>query len=264
MSVSTHDDRWKDRLIHDVGFDRYFRADTWADYNRQFFDGLADKYDATNVLHLFGTKHAIGRAAVRRLALPPRALVLDVCCGSGDIAIEILRSHPDARVIGIDASARMLRVAEKRASRYMDRLTLVEGDALNLPFEDASFDGAIVSFGLRNLARLRDGVREMRRVLKPGGVFSNIDQGRPTGVLFPLMYEVYFRRIAPVLGKLVFHRGEFNSFRYLPESNRYFPPQGEMCDLLRECGLVDVRNHDYWCGAVSQQVAAAPGLAGGA
>ncbi len=259
MTTQLHDDSAKLKLIRDVGFDKHFRADTWADYNRQFFEGLAAKYDATNVMHSFGTKGVIDRAAVRRLPIKPGSVILDLCCGSGDISIEILKAHPDVRVVGVDASPAMLKVASRKAGDLNSRLTLIEGDALHLQYPDAMFDGAVISFGLRNLANLRDGLLEMKRVIKPGGFLSNIDQGRPRGTLFTLLYELHFKRLAPLLGKLVFHRREFNSFRYLPESNRYFPPQDALCEIMRECGLTDIQSFDYWRGAVAQQIATVPG-----
>ena len=124
-----------------------------------------------------------------------------------------------------------------------------------LPFEDATFDGAIISFGLRNLTDIRVGLKEFRRVIKPGGFFCNIDQGKPSNFLFNLAYKTYFYHIAPVLGKVVFHRGEFNSFRYLPESNRYFPDQAEMEKIFNEVGFKNVRTYAFWMGAVAQQIA---------
>jgi demethylmenaquinone methyltransferase/2-methoxy-6-polyprenyl-1,4-benzoquinol methylase len=256
MTTRLHDNEAKLRLIHEVGFDRHFKAGTWAEYNRQFFDALAPKYDATNVLHSFGTKGAIDRRAVGRLPLRPGDRVLDVCTGSGDIAILLARAG--ASVTAIDASPEMLRVAQRKAGPLASRIRFLEGDALSLPFGDGAFDGAVISFGLRNLESLERGLSEMRRVVRPGGFCSNIDQGKPRRGLFNLLYEVQFKRIAPIVGKLVFHRGEFNSFRYLPESNRYFPDQAALCRLFEEVGFEDVANYDYWRGAVAQQVARTP------
>jgi demethylmenaquinone methyltransferase/2-methoxy-6-polyprenyl-1,4-benzoquinol methylase len=262
MTATSHDDQAKMRLINDVGFNRYFKAATWAEYNRQFFDGLAEKYDATNVMHSFGTKRSIDRAAVARLPITPGACILDLCTGSGDIAIRMARLHPDVRVVGVDASPAMLRVASRKAGPLWDRIELMEGDALALPFADGHFDGAVISFGLRNLTSLRAGLQEMARVVKPGGFVCNIDQGQPRGRLFRIAYELHFRRLAPILGKLVFHRGEFNSFRYLPESNRYFPDQDSLCGIMGEVGLVNVRNFNYWRGAIAQQIAMVPAKGG--
>jgi len=255
--MAAHDNEAKLRLIRDVGFDRHFKPGTWAEYNRQFFDGLAKKYDATNALHSFGTKPAIDRAACARIPLPPGARVLDVCAGSGDISIEIARTHPDARIVAVDASAPMLEVARRKAAGLAN-IEFMTGDALRLPFGDAAFDAAVISFGLRNLSDLQAGLREMMRVVRPGGHISNIDQGKPPNPLFRALYHAYFHHIAPVIGKLVFHRGEFNSFRYLPESNRYFPDQAGMAAIFRELGLEDYRAYDYWLGAVAQQVARVP------
>lgn len=250
-----HDDHAKLALIRDVGFARHFCASRWRDYNRQFFDGLAEKYDATNVLHSFGTKSRFDRLAVERLPIRSGARILDLCTGTADIAILIAERHPDARITAIDASPRMLEVARRKAARHLDRIELREGDALALGVPDASFDGAVVSFGLRNLESLEGGLRELRRVVKPGGFVSSIDQGKPRSALFRIAYEIHFKRIAPLLGKLVFHMGEFNSFRYLPESNRYFPDQDTLVGIFERVGYERVVNHDYWCGAVAQQIA---------
>ncbi|MFM7261261.1 MAG: ubiquinone/menaquinone biosynthesis methyltransferase [bacterium] len=252
---AAHDDQAKLALIRDVGFSRYFSATRWRDYNRQFFDGLAEKYDATNDLHSFGTKRRFDRLAVDRLPVQPGARILDLCTGTADIAILLAEKHPDVRIVAVDASTRMLEVARRKAARHLDRIEFREGDALALDFPDGHFDGAIISFGLRNLESLEGGLRELHRVVRPGGFVSNIDQGKPRNALFRLAYEIHFKRIAPVLGKLVFHVGEFNSFRYLPESNRYFPNQDALVKILEGIGYRDVINHDYWFGAVAQQIA---------
>jgi demethylmenaquinone methyltransferase/2-methoxy-6-polyprenyl-1,4-benzoquinol methylase len=255
---ATHDNAAKTRMIRDVGFERYFTASDWAGYNRAFFDGLAEKYDATNQMHSLGTKGRFDRIAVSRLPISPGSHVLDLCTGSGDIAILMARRHPDLRVTAVDASARMLDVARRKASKLLGRIDFRAGDALALDFPDATFDGAVISFGLRNLADLEAGLREMARVVRPGGFVCNIDQGKPRSRLFGLAYEVHFKRVAPVLGKLIFHRHEFNSFRYLPESNKYFPHQDELIDIMEANGIRHVRGYEYWFGAVAQQVGSVP------
>ncbi len=116
----------------------------------------------------------------------------------------------------------------------------------------------MISFGLRNLANLEAGLREMARVVKPGGFVCNIDQGKPRSMPFRLAYEMHFKRVAPVLGKLIFHRNEFNSFRYLPESNKYFPHQDDLVRIMNANGIQNVRGYEYWFGAVAQQVGLIP------
>lgn len=258
MPQTLHDNDRKLELIHRVGFDRYFTASSWREYNRQFFDGLAEKYDATNVMHSLGTKRRIDRCAVRRLPLRPGDHLLDVCTGSGDIAIELAGTHPKTRVTAIDASEAMLRVATRKAGRLLDRIDFRMGDALAIDAPDGAFDGAVISFGLRNLDNLERGLMELRRVVRPGGFVCNIDQGKPQNALFNVLYSIHFKRLAPLIGKLVFHRGEFNSFRYLPESNSYFPDQHTLVQVFESLGFESVVNYDYWFGAIAQQIAVRP------
>lgn len=253
-----HDNDAKLKLIRDTGFDRYFEAKDWAGYNRQFFDGLAEKYDATNALHSLGTKGRFDRAAVARLPIKPGSHILDLCTGSGDIAILMASRHPDIRITAVDASPEMLKVAKRKAAAYIDRIDFVTGDALRLEYEPSTFDGAVISFGLRNLSSLEYGLREMHRVVRPGGFVCNIDQGKPRNALFRMIYEVQFKRVAPILGKIIFHRGEYNSFRYLPESNKYFPDQSKLVSIFEQVGFDQVRNFDIWFGAVAQQIARVP------
>jgi len=258
-SEVTHDSNAKLKLIHDTGFDKYFEATEWSEYNKKFFDGLAEKYDATNVLHSLGTKKKFDRQAVGHMPIKPDSHVLDLCTGSGDIAILMAKLHPDIRITAIDASDRMLDVAKRKAAGLLERIQFTQGDALNLPYPDSSFDAAVISFGLRNLTDLKAGLREMARVVRPGGFVCNIDQGKPRNRLFNLIYEIQFKRVAPILGKLIFHRGEYNSFRYLPESNKYFPDQKSLAVIMREIGFIRVSIHEYWFGAVAQQIGIVPG-----
>lgn len=264
MTTTLHDDGAKLRLIRETGFDRYFEARSWADYNRQFFDGLAEKYDATNELHSLGTKSRFDRKAVARLPIRSGSRILDLCTGTGDIAILIAREHPDVRVVGVDASRPMMEIGRRKAGPLLERIRFQAGDALHLDFPDDCFDGAVISFGLRNLERLEDGLQEMKRVVRPGGFVCNIDQGKPRNPLFNALYAVQFKRIAPVLGKLIFHRGEYNSFKYLPASNRYFPNQETLVEIFQQLGYGAVQSYEYWFGAVAQQVAIVPSAEGGA
>ena len=250
-----HDNTKKNKLIKKVKFNKYFKADSWEEYNRQFFDNLAVKYDAANKLHAFGTKNKMDLQAIDNISIPKNAKILDVCTGTGDIALGLIAKFPDAEIIGIDASEGMMKVGKSKADALGVNIKFQKGDATKLPFEDNSFDIAIISFGLRNLPTLEDGLKEMQRVVKPGGLVSNIDQGKPTNFIFHLAYKLYFCSIAPIIGKLVFHRGEFNSFKYLPESNKYFPNQKKLVEIFKELGFTSVENYNFFVGAVAQQVA---------
>jgi demethylmenaquinone methyltransferase/2-methoxy-6-polyprenyl-1,4-benzoquinol methylase len=210
-------------------------------------------------LHSFGTKHKLDAAAISHLPIAPGARILDVCAGSGDISIGIARLGLGTQITAFDASEAMLEEARRKAEG-LEGIEYLRGDALAMPFENDTFDGAVISFGLRNLENLEAGLREMLRVVKPGGFVSNIDQGKPTNFLFRIAYRIYFYHVAPLIGKAVFHRGEFNSFRYLPESNRYFPDQRALVGIFEQLELQNVRNYDYWIGAVAQQVGLVPSL----
>lgn len=256
--TSTHDNDAKLKLIKDTGFDRHFEAKTWPEYNKQFFDGLAEKYDATNELHSLGTKSKFDRKAVARMPVEAGDHLLDLCTGSGDLAIELAKQYSDLRITGVDASQNMLAVARRKSAAFKDQISYEIGDALSLDYPDDHFDCAVISFGLRNLNSLEAGLTELKRVVKPGGFVCNIDQGKPKNAAFNMIYNIQFKHIAPVLGKIVFHRGEYNSFKYLPESNKYFPDQQTLCGIFEEIGYQDVTNYNYWFGAVAQQIGIIP------
>lgn len=242
----------KNKLLQELRCEHYFRTREWKDFNKHFFNQLAHKYDATNAVHSFGAKAGIDKKCIELLPIAEHDRILDVCTGSGDIAIALSQRYPKNKIVGVDVSENMLAVARKKSLAYPNVAFAVD-DALALSFPDNSFDGAIISFGLRNLADLQKGLHELRRVVKPGGFVCNIDQGKPSHPLLKVIYNVYFYHVAPIIGKLLFHIGEFNSFRYLPYSNRYFPSQQTLVTMLQEVGFSDVRNYDYLCGAVACQ-----------
>lgn len=248
-----YDSEKKLELIDKLRCEKYFQAESWSEFNKQFFNGLASKYDATNVVHSLGTKGIINNKAIDAMPVGKRDVILDLCTGSGDMAIALSKRFPEVKIVAVDVSENMLEVARKKAIHYPN-ISFQYGDALDLPFEDDAFDGVVISFGLRNLSDLGKGILEMKRVVKRGGYLCNVDQGKPANPLFKALYQVYFYHIAPILGKALFHVGEFNSFRYLPESNRYFPSQHELVQIFESLGLSKVKNYNYLGGAVSYQV----------
>lgn len=244
----------KDDLITAAGFSKYFAAGTWEEYNKQFFDGLAAKYDALNQVLSCSMHLSVKKKAVNNVSIPRRGRVLDICTGSGDIAILIARENPTCRVIGVDVSQNMLAIARKKAQG----LTNVEfrtADALRLPFQDRQFDVTFMSFGLRNLADIPRGIQEMKRVTRRGGVVTNLDLGKPNTALTRWLYRTYFETLIPLLGRHVFHRNEFNSFQYLPASNKGFPSPDELMEIFKDSGLIHVRGHNFMLGGISQQIA---------
>ena len=207
---------------------------------RRMFDRIAPVYDAMNRLMTAGLDRRWRRLTAEAVARPG-AHVLDACCGTGDLALACARAG--ARVTGLDFSERML----ERARRKGPALEWVQGDALELPFPDASFDGATVGFGVRNLEDLERGLAELRRVLRPGGRVGVLEITRPRGLLRPF-YRVWFDRVVPLLGR-VLPGGA--AYAYLPASVRRFPEPDGLADLLRAAGFGEVRYRLFAGGIVA-------------
>ncbi|MEI6438389.1 MAG: class I SAM-dependent methyltransferase [Candidatus Omnitrophota bacterium] len=237
-----------------VGFDRYFKAGSWEESNRAFFDGLAPKYDRLNVVISLGQQQRYKQAAVSSLNLKPGMRVLDICTGSGDLFIEMTRQCRGLHLDAVDMSGEMLRVAKERARRSnIHDISFYQASALALPFEEHTFDAIAMGFGLRNLGDIPAGIKEMHRVLKPGGVFTTLDLGKPKAGLPRWLHHVYFDRLMPFLGRAVFHRHEFNSFEYLSRSSRYFPVENEIMAMMSGAGFRDVHGKSFMLGGVAYQ-----------
>jgi demethylmenaquinone methyltransferase / 2-methoxy-6-polyprenyl-1,4-benzoquinol methylase len=169
----------KSQLIKKM-FAQHFKANSWPEYNKAFFDGIAKKYDATNKFTSFGTKWMLDHQAISKFKLPKNAKVLDLCAGTCDIAIALAKKYPDAEITALDASQVMLDIgAQKLQKEKIKNVTTIAGDALKLSFLNNSFDLVIISFGLRNLENTFDGLLEMKRVVKISGLVVNIEYGKP-------------------------------------------------------------------------------------
>ena len=196
---------------------------------QRMFDRIAPVYDAMNRVMTVGLDQRWRRATVRQ-TVRPGDRVLDACCGTGDLAVAA-RKAGAAGVVGADFSERML----ERARRKAPELEFVQADVLALPFEDASFDSAVVGFGVRNVENLEAALRELRRVLKPGGRLGILEITTPRGFLAPF-YKLWFDRIVPLLGHLL---PGGDAYTYLPASVRRFPGPEELAELLDSCGFRD-------------------------
>jgi demethylmenaquinone methyltransferase/2-methoxy-6-polyprenyl-1,4-benzoquinol methylase len=215
---------------------------------QRMFDRIAPVYDAMNRVMTAGLDRRWRAITLDQVGVQQGDRLLDVCCGTGDLAIG---AHArGAYVTGLDFSAQML----ERARRKQPAIEWVQGDALALPFEDASFDEATVGFGVRNVSDLAGGLRELRRVLKPGGRVGILEITTPTGVLAPF-YRVWFDRVVPLLGK-VLPGGA--AYTYLPASVRRFPGPGALADLLAESGFAAVRYRTFAGGIVALHVGEVP------
>jgi demethylmenaquinone methyltransferase / 2-methoxy-6-polyprenyl-1,4-benzoquinol methylase len=198
---------------------------------RRMFDRIAPVYDAMNRVMTAGLDRRWRKATVRE-TVRPGDRVLDACCGTGDLAVAA-RSAGAGSVVGVDFSDGML----ERARHKAPELDWVAADVLALPFEDASFDSAVVGFGVRNVDDLEAALRELRRVLRPGGRVGILEITTPRGLLRPF-YRLWFDRIVPLLGRLL---PGGDAYTYLPASVRRFPGPEELAELLATCGFESVR-----------------------
>jgi demethylmenaquinone methyltransferase/2-methoxy-6-polyprenyl-1,4-benzoquinol methylase len=211
---------------------------------RTMFDRIAPVYDVMNRVMTAGLDRRWRRETVRE-TVSPGDRVLDAACGTGDLAIEAARAG--ARVVGLDFSAAML----ERARRKAPRLEWVQGDLLALPYGEGEFDAATVGFGIRNVADLEAGLRELRRVVRPGGRVGILEITRPRGAL-RVFYSLWFDRVVPLLGR-VLPGGE--AYTYLPASVRRFPGPEELAAALRGAGFEDVRYRLFAGGIVALHMA---------
>lgn len=215
---------------------------------RQMFDNIAPRYDLLNHVLSANIDRLWWRRTARRfrtILRRPDARILDVCCGTGDMTLALLRHRPDqARpLLAADFAHQMLvRGAQKFAGRPV---LAIEADALHLPVRDQSLDLVTTAFGFRNLANYRTGLDEFHRVLRPGGELGILDFSEPGGWLGKL-YAFYFRRILPAIGARI--SGSAASYTYLPASVHHFPAPAQMLDILRAAGFRDVSWTPYTFG----------------
>ena len=203
------------------------------------FDRIAGRYDAMNSLMSAGLHHRWRARTVDIAGVSPGSAALDVCCGTGDLALELYRRvGPAGRVVGLDFSAPMLELAERKSAAQEAAVEWVQGNALDLPFPDSTFDAATVGFGVRNVADLGRAIAEMARVVRPGGAVAILEITTPQRPPLKWFYSIWFDRIVPLLGTLA---GDREAYTYLPSSVRRFPPAHDLAELMHSAGLREVR-----------------------
>jgi demethylmenaquinone methyltransferase/2-methoxy-6-polyprenyl-1,4-benzoquinol methylase len=203
----------------------------------EMFDRIAPRYELVNRVMTLGLDAGWRRRAVRELRLEPGARVVDLGCGTGDLCRGLGRGG--LRAVGVDMAAGMLAKAHTSAP-------LVRADALQLPLADASVDGAISGFALRNVVDIAACFHEAARVIRPGGRAVFLEVSEPPNPIVRLVHAVYFRRIVPMVGGLLSDR---NAYRYLPASTAYLPPPPELLRLLTEAGFTRCRRVQLGFGA---------------
>ncbi len=233
-----------------------------ADYVLEQFDRIARRYDLANDLISLGMHRLWKARAIKELGLFTDGKYLDACTGTGDLAMSIVSSENfKGQVLGLDFSSQMLEVAKSRSEKAIQSGKLAgtgasiewrQGDAQALPFPDNTFDGATISFGLRNLTDLQKGLNELARVVKPGGTVVNLDLGQPTMPIFTPLFLFFFHHIVPIIGEIV--QQDRKAYTYLPESRKNYPHPKALTEMFEKAGLMDVQWVPLAMGSVAMHV----------
>lgn len=223
-----------------------------SSYVQETFNSIAKRYDLMNTLMSFGLDRSWRKKAVHTVEAKPGMHIVDVCCGTGQLSLQLaLTVGTTGHITGLDFSQNMLEKAREHVSgsAYQSNIELIQGDAMSLPFEDNSFDGATVGWGLRNLPDLEKGIREMIRVVKPGGKVVSLDMAKPTLPGFKQGYWLYFEKLVPLMGKV--WAGKAKAYQYLHDSTREFPAQQELARIFERAGLVETHYENLAGGVVA-------------
>lgn len=221
-------------------------------YVREMFASIAPRYDATNRVLTAGIDEQWRRRAVAELAPQASDAILDLCCGTGDLTFHLLRTQPDLNVTGVDFCAPMLERARERAAGLPSHPHFVEADVLALPFADRTFDGAIMGFSMRNVVDIDALLAEVRRVLRPGARFVNLDVSKPPNPLVRRAFNAYFYNVVPFVGARI--GGSAMAYRYLPQSLTNFPDADGLRARFTQAGFTEAAFHRLMFGAIAVHV----------
>jgi demethylmenaquinone methyltransferase/2-methoxy-6-polyprenyl-1,4-benzoquinol methylase len=209
------------------------------------FASIAGRYDLINDLQSFGLHRHWKRRVITLAAVTPGARALDLCCGTGDIALAL--AQRGAEVVGLDFSAPMLAVADQRKCGINP--VFVQGDALKIPFPDDSFDIVTMGYGLRNLASWEQGLAEMQRVARPGGRVIILEFGKPANALWRSLYFTHLKCSVPLTGWIFC--GNSQAYAYILESLKHYPAQLAVAAKMREMKFAQTRVINFMGGAMA-------------
>lgn len=216
----------------------------------QMFDTISKEYDGLNRVISFGIDIKWRKKVVKIVKQQQPKTVLDIATGTGDLAINLAETSAE-KIVGLDISPGMLSVGKEKvkAKQLDNRIDMIIGDSENMPFEDNTFDAITVAFGVRNFETLENGLKDILRVLKPGGTFVILETSVPTKFPFKLGYKVYSKFILPTIGKL-FSKDK-TAYKYLSESASVFPYGEALNNILRNIGFINVEDKPQTFGVAT-------------
>ncbi|UOE92345.1 demethylmenaquinone methyltransferase [Alkalihalobacillus sp. LMS39] len=220
----------------------------------QVFESIYKKYDVMNSVISFQRHKAWRKDTMKKMAVQKDATALDVCCGTADWTIALSEAvGPGGTVVGLDFSRNMLAVGEKKVKEADHKnITLLHGNAMSLPFQDNEFDYVTIGFGLRNVPDYEQVLKEMYRVVKPGGKVVCLETSQPTMPIFKQLYFFYFRKIMPLFGKLF--AKSYDEYSWLQESTMNFPGRDELAHMFEHAGFENVEVKAYSGGVAATHI----------
>jgi demethylmenaquinone methyltransferase/2-methoxy-6-polyprenyl-1,4-benzoquinol methylase len=238
--------------MNDLMIERMENPDTLNQQVQKMFSDIAPRYDLLNRLLSCGQDQYWRKRAVARLSPQAGERFLDIATGTADVALEIIRNAPNdaVQVVGMDFSEKMLELAQRKivSEDRINSIQLESGSAENLPFEDNSFDGTTTAFGVRNFSDVDRSLREMHRVLKPGGRCVILEFSLPRNAIFNALYRFYFEFLLPKVGRLISKHP--SAYTYLPKTVASFPVREEFSSLMQQTGFMNITYKELTLGIV--------------
>jgi demethylmenaquinone methyltransferase/2-methoxy-6-polyprenyl-1,4-benzoquinol methylase len=227
---------------------------TKEEFVHSVFESIAPKYDLMNNILSFRQHKYWRKFTMKKMNVQEGQTAIDLCCGTCDWTISLAQKSKKGQIIGLDFSQNML---DYGAIKLKDldleqQVTLVQGNAMMLPYDNNSFDYATIGFALRNVPDLEQVIREMKRVVKPGGRIVSLELSKPTWEPFKSLYYFYFQKVLPLLGKLIVKR--YEQYKWLPESLIHFPDHKQLAEIFRKAGLTDVEAYPLTGGIAALHI----------
>jgi demethylmenaquinone methyltransferase/2-methoxy-6-polyprenyl-1,4-benzoquinol methylase len=225
-----------------------YRLTKKGEHIREMFNSIAPRYDLLNRLLSLGIDRKWRQFAVKQIRFAEGGRILDVATGTADVALEIAATTPQSvTVTGVDFSPQMVEFGREKVQRsqFADRITLEVAPCEAIPFAENSFDSATIAFGIRNVVDRSCGLKEILRVLKPGGKIVILEFSNPQSKIFKALYNFYFLKILPVVGGLI---SNFSAYKYLPDSVLEFPAREEFKKIMAEAGFKAITHNDLTFG----------------